>query len=379
MDFFQSLRSNYDPPDNGSWYPADFVPFCLRIQTYSILNKFLLWDLILLIPNVIFAIFLLFKSVQMKEKLKQVNFPIIKVFYYLILILSMLSIFRCIISIFVKPNHFTGEILNKIVWLIVRFGQLGTELSVVFFGLFFARLESKKSIMRIMYLTIPISLLYISIQASLEFLFPDKHYKVSDRTSHYYDLFGHGGMIFWFVSSALFTMIYLIIFILPFTKLREKFPIPQNRGFYIYCLTLSLICLSQAIGSLLVYLNIGENVDGLCVLDLTTFLYFTLYGPLVYWIYLRKFFRKESMFPNQYSNSGNYNSTTSLNSSLSSASRKYNNFRSQSRNWHLSADSSIQGGHTSQRYTLNQEYFDDYAEYDDKDDDTKVIIVKNIN
>ena len=45
-------------------------------------------------------------------------------------------------------------------------GQLSTELSVVFFGLFFARLESSQSILRIMYLTVPISLLYISVQVS---------------------------------------------------------------------------------------------------------------------------------------------------------------------------------------------------------------------
>ena len=48
--------------------------------------------------------------------------------------------------------------------MITRFSQLSTELSVVFFGLFFARLDSEKSILRIMYLTIPISLVYIMIQ-----------------------------------------------------------------------------------------------------------------------------------------------------------------------------------------------------------------------
>lgn len=51
-----------------------------------------------------------------------------------------------------------------------RFGQLSTELSVVLFGLFFARLDSEKSIFRIMYLTIPISLVYTSIQVKLNSL-----------------------------------------------------------------------------------------------------------------------------------------------------------------------------------------------------------------
>lgn len=99
-----------------------------------------------------------------------------------------------------------------------RFGQLSTELSVVLFGLFFARLDSEKSIFRIMYLTIPISLIYTSIQVKksshinldsnifsdmiilfgkgfLELLYPDKHYIVYVDDDHYFDLYGHGGMV----------------------------------------------------------------------------------------------------------------------------------------------------------------------------------------
>lgn len=52
-----------------------------------------------------------------------------------------------------------------------RFSQLSTELSVVFFGLFFARLDSNKSILRIMYLTIPISLIYVFIQVRFQELY----------------------------------------------------------------------------------------------------------------------------------------------------------------------------------------------------------------
>ncbi len=92
-------------------------------------------------------------------------------------------------------------------WLIVRLGQLSTELSVLFFGLFFARLDSRQSIMRIMYLTVPISVIYILIQGSLEMLVPDKHYIVIDADNRYYDLYGHGGMIFWFVSSTFFAIV----------------------------------------------------------------------------------------------------------------------------------------------------------------------------
>ena len=88
----------------------------------------------------------------------------------------------------------------------MRLGQLSTELSVLFFGLFFARLDSRKSILRIMCLTIPISIAYVLLQGSLEIFIPDKHYIIVYE-DHYFDLYGHGGMIFWFVSSIIFALV----------------------------------------------------------------------------------------------------------------------------------------------------------------------------
>ena len=86
---------------------------------------------------------------------------------------------------------------------------------------------------------------------------------------------------------------------------------------------LAVICFIQSAGSVLTYVNFGF---GLCVLDLTTFLYFTLFGPLVYVVFLKKFFMlvkkfftfnqkilipynltnfksKEQMIPHNYENS----------------------------------------------------------------------------
>ena len=52
-----------------------------------------------------------------------------------------------------------------------RLVQLATEFSVIFFGLFFARLKNRQSVMRIMYFTIPISTLYILTQVRIRALF----------------------------------------------------------------------------------------------------------------------------------------------------------------------------------------------------------------
>lgn len=291
------LNIGDDP--NNSWVPA-YVPFCSRIQTYSIFNKLLLWDLSIFLPNFLFVIFLLVSWLRVKEKLRSIEFPILTVFYNMILFASLLSISRCVVTTFIKPTDQIGVLINKVVWLIVRFGQLSTELSVVIFGLFFGRLDSQKSIFRIMFLTIPISLFYISIQAFLELLYPDKHYVVFVDDDHYYDLYGHGGMIFWFISSTIFFLIYTAIFILPFTRLKSTFPIPTKKSFYVYCFLMAILCFIQLAGAALTYADFGTFGCGLCILDFTTFINFTMFGPLVYIVFLRRFFQKGTGSSNRY-------------------------------------------------------------------------------
>lgn len=290
---------NIRDDSNNSWVPS-YVPFCSRIQLYSIFNKLLLWDLSIFLPNFLFVIFLLVSWLRVKESLRRIELPILTVFFNMLLLASLLSISRCIVTTFIKPIDQIGVLINKIVWLIVRFGQLSTELSVVMFGLFFGKLDSQKSIFRIMFLTIPISMFYISIQAFLELVYPDKHYVVFVDDDHYYDLYGHGGMIFWFISSTIFFLIYTAIFILPFTRLKTTFPIPTKKSFYVYCFLMAVICFAQLTGSALTYADLGSFGCGLCILDFTTFVNFTMFGPLVYVVFLRKFFQKRTNLSNQY-------------------------------------------------------------------------------
>lgn len=65
-------------------------------------------------------------------------------------------------------------------------------------------LDSRSSIRHVLLATSFISLAFSSSQAALEVLSPDDNFKVanSDLT-----LFGHGGMLFWFISSVTFTTV----------------------------------------------------------------------------------------------------------------------------------------------------------------------------
>lgn len=58
-------------------------------------------------------------------------------------------------------------------------------------------------------------------------------------------------------------------------------------SFYVYTFILFILNLVQSIGSVLYH---NHHVAGICVVDITTYLYYTLFTPLVYWTFLASFF-----------------------------------------------------------------------------------------
>lgn len=126
----------------------------------------------------------------------------------------------------------SGEYADKILWISVRFFLLATEMSVVVFGLAFGKyafclsfitcflctasalvslffciighLDSRSSIRHVLLVTSLISLGFSISQAVLEMMSPDEHFHVDSKD---YNLFGHGGMLFWFASSIVFAFV----------------------------------------------------------------------------------------------------------------------------------------------------------------------------
>lgn len=78
--------------------------------------------------------------------------------------------------------------------------------------------------------------------------------------------------------------------VLPKTPLKERISLPSRRSFYVYAGILALLNLLQGLGSALLCANI---IEGLCCVDVTTFLYFSFFAPLIYVAFLRGFFGSE--------------------------------------------------------------------------------------
>ncbi|XP_019574163.2 transmembrane protein adipocyte-associated 1 isoform X2 [Rhinolophus sinicus] len=242
------------------------------------------WDLLLLIPNVLFFIFLLWKLPFARAKICITSSPIFITFYILVFVVALVGIARAVVSMTVSTSN-AATVADKILWEITRFFLLAIELSVVILGLAFGHLESKSSIKRVLAITTVLSLAYSVTQGTLEIMYPDTHLSAED-----FNIYGHGGRQFWLVSSCFFFLVYSLVVVLPKTPLKERISLPSRRSFYVYAGILALLNLLQGLGSALLCVDI---IEGLCSVDATTFLYFSFFAPLIYVAFLRGFFGSE--------------------------------------------------------------------------------------
>ncbi|XP_056294425.1 transmembrane protein adipocyte-associated 1 homolog [Pseudoliparis swirei] len=269
-----------------TWQPNMSNPHqCLQVLYEDIGDlRVRFWDILLLVPNVAFFMFLMWKLPSARAKIRLTSSPIFVTFYLLVFVVAAVGITRAVVSMTVSASS-AATIIDKVLWEITRFFLLAIELSVVILGLAFGHLESKSSIKRVLAITAVLALGYSITQGTLEILYPDNHLSAED-----FNIYGHGGRHFWLASSCFFFLVYSLIVILPKTPLRERISLPSKRSFYVYAGILSLLNLVQGLGSALLCADIKE---GLCCVDVTTFLYFSTFAPLIYVTFLKGFFGSE--------------------------------------------------------------------------------------
>lgn len=101
-----------------------------------------IWDLIILIPNALFVLFLVVRFNKAQLKLRATSSPIFLTFYTLVWGNVIISLVRCAVSMTVNASVPLGGLVDKVLWVMVRFFLLATEMSVVIFGLAFGKYAS---------------------------------------------------------------------------------------------------------------------------------------------------------------------------------------------------------------------------------------------
>ncbi|XP_077307859.1 transmembrane protein adipocyte-associated 1 [Lithobates pipiens] len=277
--------SIYPTSNSGVISPNVTIPHVCLVILYEDIrsSRVRYWDLMLLIPNVLFFAFLLWKLPSARAKIRVTSSPIFTTFYILVFVVALVGITRAIVSMTVSSSS-VATVTDKVLWEITRFFLLAIELSVIILGLAFGHLESKSSVKWVLAITAVLSLGYSVTQGTLEILYPDSHLSAQD-----FNIYGHGGRHFWLASSCFFCLVYALVSILPKTPLKDRISLPSRKSFYIYAIILAALNLVQGIGSALLCANIS---NGLCLVDVTTFLYFSLFAPLMYVAFLKGFFGK---------------------------------------------------------------------------------------
>ncbi|XP_025017646.1 transmembrane protein adipocyte-associated 1 homolog [Tetranychus urticae] len=273
-------------PSNGTIpHVIDHYHFCQWILYRDVSQtRIRLWDLLIALPNLCFFIFLTIKFKSTRIRLRASTSPVMFTFYVLVCLNVTVSLIRCVLAMTVNATTSTGSSLDILFWILVRFFLLSTEISIVVFCLAFGHLDSHTSIKRVLIVTSLVSFAYSSIQGTLELIAPDENFYMPESN---YQLFGHGGMVFWSCTCAIISFVYLVVTILPWTSCRNRIILPGKPSFYVYTFILFLLNLVQTIGSILYH---NHQIVGICIVDITTYLYYTLFTPLVYWTFLASFF-----------------------------------------------------------------------------------------
>ena len=125
-------------------------------------------------------------------------------------------------------------------------------------------------------------------ESVFELKYPDTSFLVR-YNAKVYGLYGYGGASFCLATSAIFTLAYALTLISALlSSVRSQFDVPSKPPFYQYCAILMVIHCLQTSGAGLIY--VSGNPNGLCLLNLASFLYVAFFAPMVFVVFLNPLF-----------------------------------------------------------------------------------------
>ena len=258
---------------------------CKAILHYHIGETHIrMWDIFILLPNLAFLFFLFYRLPSTRLRLRATNSSMFRTLYSIVLTCSIVSCLRCFLAMLIHMANPTHDVTNTVVWILGRFVFLTSELSVALLGLTSGSAEQAGHIRKVVGLSSLASAILCAIQAYLEVFQPFYGFQVMHNG---YQLYGHGGPIFWAVTSSLIVLFYVFILMAPILPIKSFSMLPHPRFFYCYILVNLFSNVMTGLGAILLAINIHS---GLCINNMTSYAYFTLLPPLTYFCFLHAWF-----------------------------------------------------------------------------------------
>jgi len=258
---------------------------CKAILHYHVGGSYLrVWDVLILLPNLAFLLFLFYRLPTTRLRLRATSSTMFRTLYSIVFTCSLVSCLRCFIAMLIHMANPTHDMANTVIWIIGRFVFLTSELSVALLGLTSGSAERPGHTRRVVFTCSVTAFILCTIQAYLEIFQPFYGFQVMQSG---YQMYGHGGPIFWAVTSAMLILFYSIILLAPLFPTKSLTLMPHPRLFYCYISVQLVTNLLTGLGATLIAMN---KHSGMCITNMTSYAYFSLLAPLTYLCFLHAWF-----------------------------------------------------------------------------------------
>ncbi|XP_023325140.1 transmembrane protein adipocyte-associated 1 [Eurytemora carolleeae] len=238
-----------------------------------------LWDFLLFIPSSVFLSVLILGLQKTTQRLRGLNnYCSVGTLYLLIVLCVSISMMRTILNTVLQAETQSSN-SEKVLWVLTRLIYLSTELSILGIGLTFDCI-GKKGVQRMVLVSFLLSSCLCGIELHLEL---NKPFYGSKVIRNGFDLYGHGGPQFWTLLSGSISLLYLVALCIPFLPLKSLFT-TRSTVFYVYAGIQLLLNILTGVGALLLSLN---HHSGLCLTDLTTYIYYSFLPTVAYICFVR--------------------------------------------------------------------------------------------
>lgn len=239
------------------------------------------YDAVLVVPAVVFVVYLAFQAKKNVIKLSNGRSYIMISYYALLWVASLLNLAWCALQAWQCSGG--KEVAWNVLSLFTGSAMLGLEISLVGFLL----QEDYASGVEALAHTFLVSGIVVGVDILLKVIY----------------VFGFGVPLFtvgvgstygvkwglWLIHKLLLTAVYGFILFVHFSKWREK--LPPRPAFYNYIVIMFVLTALASFGCGLAGIGAGF---GIWLYNLTDICYHTLYLPFLYVIFLADFFQEES-------------------------------------------------------------------------------------